>query len=48
VGVLKAQVEGREGSTPFAWWAGRLGLWPLWLAALGVVGVAVGLRRAGA
>ncbi len=46
VGVLKAQVEGREGSTPFAWWAGRFGLWPLWLAALGVVGAAAWLRRA--
>jgi two-component system cell cycle sensor histidine kinase/response regulator CckA len=31
-GVLKAAVEGREGTTPFAWWAGRFGLWPLGLA----------------
>jgi apolipoprotein N-acyltransferase len=29
-GVLIAQVEGRSGTTPFAWWAARLGLWPLW------------------
>ena len=28
-GVLRAPVEGREGTTPYAWWAGRLGLWPL-------------------
>ncbi len=48
VGVLKAQVEGRDGRTPFAWWAGHYGLWPLVLAALAVVGGAAGLRRAGA
>lgn len=34
VGVLQAQVEGRNGSTPYAWWAGRWGLAPLWLLAL--------------
>jgi apolipoprotein N-acyltransferase len=34
VGVLEAVVEGRQGSTPFAWWAARAGLWPLWGAAL--------------
>ncbi|HEX5805743.1 MAG TPA: apolipoprotein N-acyltransferase [Macromonas sp.] len=26
---LQATVEGREGTTPYAWWAGRWGLWPL-------------------
>jgi apolipoprotein N-acyltransferase len=31
--VLQGQVQGREGITPFAWWAARLGLWPLWLGA---------------
>jgi apolipoprotein N-acyltransferase len=31
-GVLQARVQGREGVTPFAAWAGRLGLWPLALA----------------
>jgi apolipoprotein N-acyltransferase len=33
-GVLEARVEGRDGLTPFAWWAGRFDLWPLW--AIGV------------
>ena len=28
-GVLQGQVEGRTGTTPFAWWAARAGLWPL-------------------
>lgn len=36
-GVLKAPVEGRSGTTPYAWWAGRAGLWPLWLLGAGVV-----------
>lgn len=27
--VLDGVVEGRQGITPFAWWAGRFGLWPL-------------------
>ncbi len=35
--VLRAEVQGREGTTPFAWWAARAGLWPLWLLALVVV-----------
>ncbi|MGA0610626.1 apolipoprotein N-acyltransferase [Caldimonas sp. KR1-144] len=43
-GVLLAKVQGREGTTPFAWWAGRLGLWPLWLVALSVT--ALMARRA--
>jgi apolipoprotein N-acyltransferase len=38
-GVLQGEVQGREGVTPFAWWAGRFGLWPLiglgWLGVLG-------------
>lgn len=37
-GVLEATTQGREGVTPFAWWAGRFGLWPLW--GLGLAGVA--------
>ena len=36
-GVLQGQVQGRQGVTPFAWWAGRAGLWPLFLLALAVV-----------
>ncbi len=48
-GVLTATVQGRQGLTPFAWWASRAGLWPLWVAALAVAGAAVLLkRRAGA
>ncbi len=31
VGVLEGRVEGRTGTTPVAWWAGRFGLWPVWL-----------------
>ena len=37
-GVLMAEVQGRAGVTPYAAWAGRLGLWPL---------VAIGLAIAG-
>ncbi len=36
-GTLQGQVEGRTGTTPFAWWAARTGLWPLALVALLVV-----------
>lgn len=36
-GVLHASVEGRAGTTPFAWWAGRWGLWPLVCLALAVI-----------
>ncbi len=44
-GVVEATVQGRTGLTPFAWWAARFGLWPLW--ALGAAIVAgSGLRRA--
>jgi apolipoprotein N-acyltransferase len=35
--VLVGEVEGRKGLTPFAWWASRAGLWPLWLLAAGGV-----------
>jgi apolipoprotein N-acyltransferase len=43
-GMLDAQVEGRTGLTPFAWWAARLDLWPLW--ALGVAIVVLSAQRA--
>jgi apolipoprotein N-acyltransferase len=45
-GVLLGEVEGRTGTTPFAWWAGRVGLWPLWLLGLAVVGWAAYKMRA--
>jgi apolipoprotein N-acyltransferase len=41
-GVLDGQVEGREGLTPFARWAARLGLWPLVLIGVALV---LGLAR---
>lgn len=37
--VLAGEVQGRDGITPFAWWAARVGLTPLWL--LGVLLAAV-------
>ncbi len=40
-GVLQGSVEGRTGITPYAWWAGRVGLWPLWLLAAAVLALAV-------
>ena len=38
-GVLQAEVEGRNGVTPFARWAEAFGLWPLALLALLLVAV---------
>ena len=32
-GVLTGRVQGRQGVTPYAWWAARASLWPLALAA---------------
>jgi apolipoprotein N-acyltransferase len=49
-GVLEGPVQGRSGLTPFAWWAGRFGLWPpLGLASV-IVALAVwrGRRTRGA
>ncbi|MFT3856807.1 MAG: apolipoprotein N-acyltransferase [Aquabacterium sp.] len=46
-GVLQATVQGREGVTPFAWWAARWHLWPLLvLAAMGVLPALFGRRGA--
>jgi apolipoprotein N-acyltransferase len=39
-GVLVGEVEGGTGTTPFAWWAGRFGLWPLWALGLGTLALA--------
>ena len=36
-GVLLGTVEGRTGTTPFAWWVSRFGLWPLWVLSLAVL-----------
>jgi apolipoprotein N-acyltransferase len=36
-GVLLGTVEGRSGTTPYAWWVARFGLWPLWLLACLIV-----------
>mgnify|MGYP003576986942 CR=1 FL=1 len=45
-GALEGQVAGREGITPFAWWASRFGLTPLWLLAVApVLGALPRLRR---
>jgi apolipoprotein N-acyltransferase len=46
-GVLQAQVQGREGLTPFARWAALLGLWPPALLAALVLGVRVWRGRRG-
>lgn len=39
-GVLDAEVQGRSGITPYAWWAARAGLWPYLLGSLLVLGTA--------
>jgi apolipoprotein N-acyltransferase len=44
-GVLMGEVEGRSGITPYAWWAARFGLWPLWLLGLFVLGAALLMAR---
>jgi hypothetical protein len=44
-GVLQGQVQGRSGLTPFARWAARWGLWPLWLTGLTALAWAAIARR---
>ena len=44
-GVLDGSVEGREGLTPYARWASRVGLWPLALLTLLAVAAAVAWPR---
>lgn len=46
-GVLEAEVEGRVGITPYAFWVSRFGLWPLWGLALLVTVATLVLRRRG-
>ena len=47
-GLLLGTVQGREGITPFAWWASRFGLWPLWVIGVLVVVLSALRKRAGA
>ncbi|HOE40368.1 MAG TPA: apolipoprotein N-acyltransferase [Rhodoferax sp.] len=35
--ILSAQVQGRTGITPYAFWVSRWGLWPLWSLAAAVL-----------
>ncbi len=44
-GVLVGEVQGRSGITPYASWASRFGLWPLWLFAIAILLLAFGLKR---
>ena len=43
--VLLAQVQGRDGLTPFARWVSQWGLWPLWLFCGAVVAGCATLRK---
>ena len=42
--VLTGEVEGRTGTTPYAWWVARAGLWPWWLL-FGAIGAFALWRR---
>jgi apolipoprotein N-acyltransferase len=42
--VLLASVQGRGGLTPFAAWASRWGLWPVWLLAIAIILIASNVR----
>jgi apolipoprotein N-acyltransferase len=42
--VLVGEVQGRTGTTPYAWWVARFGLWPLWLLAWGLAALACTLH----
>jgi apolipoprotein N-acyltransferase len=44
-GALEADVEGRTGITPYAWWVARFGLWPLWILSIAIVFIAIRARR---
>jgi apolipoprotein N-acyltransferase len=47
-GVLTGEIEGRTTITPYAAWASRFGLWPLWIVALGALALGWARGRAGA
>ena len=44
-GVLVGEVQGRVGTTPYAWWVARAGLWPFWVAIVAALGLALHHRR---
>jgi len=44
-GVLDAEVQGRQGLTPYTWWALRFGLWPLFIVAVVLMLLTLPLRR---
>ena len=44
-GALEADVDGRTGITPYAWWVARFGLWPLWILSIAIVFIAIRARR---
>ena len=44
-GVLTGDVQGRSRITPYAWWVGRFGLWPLWALGLAALALALVFRR---
>jgi apolipoprotein N-acyltransferase len=44
-GALVGTVQGRTGTTPFAWWVARFGLWPLWILALAIIFIATRTQR---
>ena len=46
--TLDGTYEGRDGLTPYAWWAARWGLWPLVALALVTLAWAAVRRRAAA
>lgn len=46
-GVLQGRVQGRNGMTPFAWWASRYSLWPLWIWGLALVALSWRVGRRG-
>jgi apolipoprotein N-acyltransferase len=46
--VLDAEVQGRSGITPYAWWAARWPLWPYAALALAVMAACASIRRTAA
>lgn len=43
-GALVGSVEGRSGTTPYAWWAARFGLWPWWGLIFTIISIAAYAR----